>query len=214
MLHLTLYELARYEPDTIPSERFNRLVRVEAAEVLEMRDPNEGQGGGPETKSRHQYVRAGGMIWRRRLPAESVGDEWRLQPGDEDPARWELLDGDGHVRNPLTGLDRGGSRTRSVIDVYAEEAHDHPLVIVERQVMVTLDGDDREVCIRGEYVSAEKNQIELLAGPCVGAWWDVPLPPCPDCGGEIVWAEAGYVPGTRRCVACGSRFSVQTTAAL
>ena len=26
MLHLTLYELARYEPDTIPSERFNRLV--------------------------------------------------------------------------------------------------------------------------------------------------------------------------------------------
>ena len=46
-------------------------------------------------------------------------------------------------------------------------------------------------------------------------------PPCPDCGGTIVWAEAGGVPGSRRCVGkltrvdehfdpeagCGSRFA-------
>ena len=31
-------------------------------------------------------------------------------------------------------------------------------------------------------------------------------PACPDCGGEIVWAEAGRVPGSRKCDACGSTF--------
>ena len=32
------------------------------------------------------------------------------------------------------------------------------------------------------------------------AWWEVPLPPCPKCGGDLVWYEAGYVPGTRKCL--------------
>jgi hypothetical protein len=32
------------------------------------------------------------------------------------------------------------------------------------------------------------------------AWHEVPLPACPDCGGDLVWYEAGYVPGTRRCM--------------
>ena len=32
-------------------------------------------------------------------------------------------------------------------------------------------------------------------------------PPCPDCGGEIVWAEAGGVPGSRKCMGCGSAFA-------
>lgn len=41
------------------------------------------------------------------------------------------------------------------------------------------------------------------------AWWEVPLPPCPDCGGVLVWAEGGFVPGTRRCPSCGSLFSVR-----
>ena len=31
-------------------------------------------------------------------------------------------------------------------------------------------------------------------------------PACPDCGGEIVWAEAGDVPGSRECDTCGSRY--------
>lgn len=31
-------------------------------------------------------------------------------------------------------------------------------------------------------------------------WWEVPLPQCPECGGDIVWFEAGYVPGTRKCM--------------
>ena len=32
-------------------------------------------------------------------------------------------------------------------------------------------------------------------------------PDCPDCGGRILWAEAGGVPGTRRCEKCDSVFS-------
>ena len=43
------------------------------------------------------------------------------------------------------------------------------------------------------------------------AWWEVPLPPCPDCKGSLVWAEAGYVPGTRQCSECSSLFSVSTS---
>ena len=57
------------------------------------------------------------------------------------------------------------------------------------------------------------------------AWYAVALPPCPDCGGTLVWYEAGHVPGARKCMGklivseddrpvfdvdsgCGSMFSV------
>jgi hypothetical protein len=39
------------------------------------------------------------------------------------------------------------------------------------------------------------------------AWWEVELPKCPDCGGDIVWYEAGYVPATRKC--CGSKVDAE-----
>lgn len=32
------------------------------------------------------------------------------------------------------------------------------------------------------------------------AWYNAELPSCPDCGGDLVWFEAGYVPGTRKCL--------------
>ena len=35
-------------------------------------------------------------------------------------------------------------------------------------------------------------------------------PKCPDCGGIIIWAENGGVPGSRKCEGCGSRY-VDTT---
>lgn len=65
---------------------------------------------------------------------------------------------------------------------------------------------------RGRYVSAhEAPTVEVDVGPVPerGDWWDVPLPPCPDCGGVITWFEAQYVPGTRKCVRCGSMFAVE-----
>jgi len=40
------------------------------------------------------------------------------------------------------------------------------------------------------------------------AWWEIELPPCPDCGGILIWWEAGYIPGTRRCLDCASLFEV------
>ena len=50
--------------------------------------------------------------------------------------------------------------------------------------------------------------IDLGQLPPDTAWWDVSLPACPDCCGLVVWYEAGYVPGTRKCTKCGSLFHV------
>ena len=59
-------------------------------------------------------------------------------------------------------------------------------------------------------------------GESARAWWAVPLPPCPNpvnqptnqptnqCGGMLVWAEEGQVPGTRRCSACQTMYRVVT----
>lgn len=191
--------LDRREPDTPPSRRYCRLEAL----FLECRDPNSGQGGGPEDKPRHQYARAGGRLWCRRLPPESVGEEWR-----DGPARWEL------VREPVREPDE-------LLRTYLEESEDLPLVVVRRE-RFSVDGET-EFCVGGEYVSDdEAEDVSVAAAPVIGAWWDVPLPACPDCGGTLVWWEAGYVPGTRRCVGpqradgshdvdggCGSLFSVQ-----
>lgn len=45
-----------------------------------------------------------------------------------------------------------------------------------------------------------RDHDDIVFGPITDAWWNVPLPPCPDCGGGLVWWEAGYVPGARKCV--------------
>jgi hypothetical protein len=74
-------------------------------------------------------------------------------------------------------------------------------------------GDGVEYRIGMEYVDASPEveiKIEMGRSGRGVAWWDLPLPPCPDCKGEIVWAEAGLVPGARECTGCGSRFSVGT----
>ena len=67
-----------------------------------------------------------------------------------------------------------------------------------------------QVKIRGEYADDDGFRLDMPRTEPFQAWYEIPLPACPDCGGNIVWAEAGHVPGTRQCVACGSLFSVQT----
>lgn len=202
--------LDRMEPDTPPTMRFNRIVDLGYGYVLEMRDPNEGLGGGPETKTRHQYARTADRLWRRRLPPESVGDEW-----EDGPARWELVHG--------VPIDKPNP-----LHSWYCEGHVFPLVIMRRLLFHSASGFD-EVCIRGRYFEADLVEDEETwpAGPCVDSWWDVPLQPCPDCGGDVVWYEAGYVPGARRCMGvptgrreegtvydadggCGSMFTVDT----
>lgn len=69
-------------------------------------------------------------------------------------------------------------------------------------------GTGYQVIIRGEMVDDDGQTASLGQLPPCSAWWDLALPPCPDCGGRLYWFEAGYVPGTRKCD-CGSLFSVQ-----
>ncbi len=66
-----------------------------------------------------------------------------------------------------------------------------------------------QVLIAGQMTDDDELSIDMGTLPTGEAWWEVPLPPCPDCGGQVVWWEAGYVPGTRKCLGCGSLFSVQ-----
>ncbi len=67
-----------------------------------------------------------------------------------------------------------------------------------------------QVKIRGEYTADDGLKIDMPKTAPYQAWYEVPLPPCPDCGGDLLWWEAGHVPGTRKCNSCGSLFSVQT----
>jgi len=83
------------------------------------------------------------------------------------------------------------------------------------------------VLIKGEHADDDGLRRHLGCLQPGQAWHELHLPPCPDCGGDVVWFEAGYVPGTRKCMGkptgtndngqptytvdggCGSMFSVQ-----
>lgn len=181
--------LDHLEPNTPPSLRYTRIVPVGMADVLEMRDPNDGQDSGPESKTRYQYVLAGGEVWTRRLPPETVGDAWV----DTGVPPWERLEG-----------TPGG-----IVAEYALLARlARPIgVAVLRRERFYAAGT-HEYRIGGKYVPADDLDCEVVMGPITDSWHAVPLPPCPDCGGSVVWAEAGYVPGTRECCGCGSMFTV------
>ena len=85
-----------------------------------------------------------------------------------------------------------------------------------------------QVKIRGEYTADDGLRIEMPKTVPYQAWYEIDLPACPDCGGDLLWWEAMHVPGTRKCMGqpdhhtaddepvykeengCGSLFSVQT----
>ena len=64
----------------------------------------------------------------------------------------------------------------------------------------TLVGDDEFVfTVRGRNIAAtSENDVCLPIYEISTEQFEYPA--CPDCGGKIVWAEAGGVPGTRRCI--------------
>lgn len=82
---------------------------------------------------------------------------------------------------------------------------------LRRERLYGSGNDSYMVQVAGRLVDDDGLRVEM--GPVTGAWWDLPLPACPDCGGDVVWHEAGYVPGTRKCQGCGSLFSVQVESA-
>lgn len=156
------------------------LVNVGCARVLEMRNPDRNPDEGQDPAPAAKS---------RYQYVRAGGHLWtrHLPPigdawADTGVPRWEMM----APRDPAL---------RSVIDDYYDAAPpDISVLVVRRQP------DDIEDDI----------EAEIIAGPITDAWWDVPLPPCPDCGGDLVWHEAGYVPGTRICMGCGSLFSVRS----
>lgn len=67
-----------------------------------------------------------------------------------------------------------------------------------------------------DYYDAFPNDYRVITAPVGDPIADLPdgfyspLPPCPDCGGILEWAEAGRVPGWRQCADCGAEFTVTT----
>ena len=77
----------------------------------------------------------------------------------------------------------------------------------------TYDWENGRFNIGGRFVEATPERDVCL--PIVGVGSDTfRTPPCPDCGGRIVWAEADTFQGrpltwfpTQRCTVCGSTFA-------
>jgi len=59
--------------------------------------------------------------------------------------------------------------------------------------------------IRGEMQEGDGYEVQVKPG----GWEHLQTGTCPDCGGAWQWAEAGYVPGARRCAGCGSMFRAE-----
>ncbi len=73
--------------------------------------------------------------------------------------------------------------------------------LIRERVYGSDDPDVVLFMIRGETVRATRELDVSITHEGNGTY-----PPCPDCGGEIAWSEAGHVPGTRKCTGCGSEF--------
>jgi hypothetical protein len=62
-----------------------------------------------------------------------------------------------------------------------------------------------------EYMITCTHYLPRHAGhlSCVDPWALAAIAPCPNCGGRLLWAEAGYVPGYRICERCGRSWLVR-----
>lgn len=125
---------------------------------------------------------------------------------EQDPAldmAWEHL-------QTLHAND-GGFPDRAWAELTETTPKPRTRVYLERLKCKT-ERDDDVVLYRGEYVDADDAppvRIDMGFLGSTDAWWSLPLPPCPDCEGAVVWRENGYVSGARGCVECGSMFSVE-----
>lgn len=148
--------------------------------ALELRDPNDGVGFEPSTKSRHQYVVGRGYLWRRRLPPaplDAIDDESPWLDAGVPP--WEMV---------------CGLATHSPILAWARE-HDprvrlppQPLQVVATRMVIR---ERARTAYRMPPAHPWDPWADLTGVPC----------PVPGCRQTLVWYEAGYVPGYRVCMA-------------
>ena len=138
-----------------------------------------------DSSSAEQFVLAGGVMWSRMLPPEYFSEP-----------QWIPMD----------------ARSNIVISEYSELANNHDVAMLSRERFY-YSGSDKCHFIIGEETSTDRDRdICIPIGPISISLYAVPLPPCPDCGGELLWFEAGYVPGTRKCAnGCGSFFRVSSS---
>ena len=68
-----------------------------------------------------------------------------------------------------------------------------------------------------DYYEAPPNDYRIITAPIgdpIGELPDgfySPLPNCPNCGGILVWDEAGHVSGWRTCDSCQQHYLVTTS---
>ena len=66
----------------------------------------------------------------------------------------------------------------------------------------------------GEYREKPPNSHRVIIVPLgepivmLSSMDDNELPPCPDCGGKLRWAEFGRMPGARECADCGLNLQI------
>ncbi len=91
-------------------------------DMLELRDPNDGQSAAPESKSRHQYRVLLGVLLTRHLPPTSVGDVWH----DFVP-EWEVV------------RLRGGELRGLLMDFWAYHGGSHDALLVHHMSLRSID---------------------------------------------------------------------------
>jgi hypothetical protein len=179
-----LDRLSPTEADLPPSERvWARMIVVDAMDVLEIRDPNDGQGSDPADKTRHQYAVARGALWRRRLPPAPLDRQQDDTPWADDPdaSAWHLV--------PPSSTRRG---------IFAAP---------NPNALPWLWAMGRGVQPYPIEPIREAESYLMPPGHPYDIWADITGVPCPvdGCHGTLGWAEAGQVPGYRVCDA-GHRF--------
>lgn len=82
-----------------------------------------------------------------------------------------------------------------------------PHVRLQRLPWPTGKAGTRTYVVRGSLLD-DAPDIDVPMGSLRGTWWDLPLPPCPDCGGTLAWSRVGSAQSARLCRRCGSLFRV------
>ncbi len=123
--------------------------------TLEMRDPNDGQDPDPAAKSRYQYRVVAGVLHRRRLPPQALGDVWR---GADAPDPFIAVDAWPPIPGILDAFWRyhGGDPARFALDGAVGTDQDDTLPMESPPHCVACSGNvkagdgHRDVDLQGE----------------------------------------------------------------